>query len=68
MLSYLARVFDHTENGESTESGYFIEEPDALEAVLTAYDLHESSKSLHEGVDELPNVELEHAQEVPNYH
>ena len=66
MPFWLARVFDHTDRGELTESGYFISEPDQIEAVLTAYDVHELSKDLHEGVDEIPNVELEEAEDVPN--
>jgi len=64
MPFWLARVFDHDKKGEQSESGYFISEPDELEAVLTAYDVHEMSKDLHKGTDEVPNVELEEAQDV----
>ena len=63
MSNWLARIFDHNKEGEETESGYYIAEPDEVEAVLTAYDIHNLSKNLHEGTDEIPNVQLEEAQD-----
>ena len=62
MSNWLARVFDHNAKGEESESGYYIAEPDELEAILTAYDVHKLSKNLHEGTDEVPNVELEETE------
>ncbi len=64
MPNWLVRVFDHDKEGRTSESGYFISEIDETEAILTAYDIHELSKDLHEGTDEVPNVELEEAQDV----
>lgn len=62
MPNWLARVFDHNKEGEPSESGYFISEPDEVEAVLTAYDVHEMNKGFHEGTDQVPNIELEEAE------
>ena len=64
MPNWLARVFDHDKEGEPSESGYFISEPDEIEVMLTAYDVHKQSKYLHEGVDKIPNIELEEAKNV----
>ena len=59
MPFWKARVIDHDSDGNESESGYFIAEPDEVEAVLTAYDVHSMSSDLHEGTDDVPNVDLE---------
>lgn len=65
MSKWLVRVFDHNKKGQPSESSYFISEPNETETILTAYDVHYLSKDLHGGTDDVPNVELEEAQDVP---
>ena len=62
MPNWLAKVFDHDKDGKQSESGYYVAEPDDIEAVLTTYDVHHLSKGFHEGVDEIPNVQLEEVE------
>jgi hypothetical protein len=66
MPNWLVKVFDHDKNGDESQSGYFVSEPDELEATLTGYDAHAMSAHLHEGTDEVPNIELEEAKDLPN--
>jgi hypothetical protein len=66
MPNCLVRVFDHDKDGDESESGYFVSEPNELEVILTAYDAHAMSRYLHEGTDEVPNIELEEAEDSSN--
>jgi hypothetical protein len=59
MPFWKAKVIDHDKEGRESESVYYVSEPDKLEAVLTTYDVHSLSSDLHEGIDEVPNVDLE---------
>jgi hypothetical protein len=59
MPFWKAKVTDHDKEGKESESGYYISEPDEVEGILTAYDVHSLSRDLHEGTDEVPNVVLE---------
>lgn len=63
MPFWKVKVTDHDSQGRQSESAYFIAEPDKVEAVLTTYDLHTLSTYLHEGTDEVPNVDLEEIDE-----
>lgn len=63
MPFWKVKVTDHDSQGRQSESVYFVAEPDNTEAILTTYDLHTLSKHLHEGIDEVPNVDLEEIDE-----
>jgi hypothetical protein len=63
MPFWKARVIDHDDQGRESESVYYVSEPDELEAVLTTYDVHSMSDDLHEGTDDVPNVDLEEVED-----
>jgi hypothetical protein len=51
LSNWLVRILSKSNKGDgTTESGYFVSEPDATQAVLTAIDAHEQSVYLHDSV------------------